>query len=203
MWSLQGITNWGYEQWGNGWEITDNDVQGLYTNCGGGIGILIGDFMGGTVSNNVIARNQIRGPVLVPRGECGGYNAPGIALYADFREGAAGATLEANRVEKNRVLLHSGARRLGHTTGPVTVVGIELSDTRDNPGLFGIVLNDVVYNDLRGMKVPFSFTPKELVTANTIEHNLTAGHRGFASNGLEGDALTAATTETAGAAPVR
>ena len=33
--------------------------------------------------------------------------------------------------------------------------------------------NDVVYNDLRGMEVPFAFTPDELEEENRIEHNYT------------------------------
>ena len=37
------------------------------------------------MTGNVIAHNMIRGRVHVPHADCGGYNAPGILLFADFR----------------------------------------------------------------------------------------------------------------------
>jgi len=43
---LQGITNWGGDGWGNGWDVTGNTIQGLRSACAGGIGILVGDYAG-------------------------------------------------------------------------------------------------------------------------------------------------------------
>ena len=195
---LQGVTNWAYGSWGNGWEITDNTMHNLATSCGGGIGILVGDFQGATVSGNVIARNRIRGRLRVPSDDCGGYNAPGILLFADFRWGGTGATIEGNRVTKNRVFLQSGTLRPGGEPFLVTVSGIELSDTRDDwtiqPPV--IQLNTITYDDLRGMTVPFSFTPDELATANTLENN-HAGPGGSFPDRPQGRATRP------GAAPIR
>jgi hypothetical protein len=145
---LQGITNWGYGSWGNRWQITDNTLQNPGTSCGGGIGIFVGDFEGGSVSGNVITRNTVTGQVRVPAADCGGYNAPAITLYADFRGGALGA-----------------------------FSGIELADTRDDWATYqpGAVRTNVVnYNDLRQTGRPFAYTPDEQATVNTIENNYTA-----------------------------
>jgi hypothetical protein len=171
---LQGVTNWGYGSWGNRWLIADNTLSDPGTSCGAGIGIMIGDFEGGTVAGNVIARNVISGRVRVPADDCGGYNAPGILLYADFR-GAAGATIEGNIVTKNRVAIRAGTPR--HGGDLVTFSGIELSDTRDDwanqpPAIESNVVN---YNDLRGMEVPLSYNPDELASpTNQIENNYTS-----------------------------
>ena len=196
---VQGVTNWGYGEWGNRWEIADNILLGMYTSCGGGIGIMVGDFMGATMIDNVIARNTIRGPVLVPKGDCGGYNAPGILLFADFRLPVGlGALIYLNRVEENQVRLQGGARLPGPPPGFVNVSGIELSDTRNVPTALAIVKNDIVYNDLGAMPVPFSFTPDELELVNTIDNNLTTISR-FLPNRLR----TSARTARPGPAPVR
>ena len=160
----QGVTIWA----GRGWDVSHNLVSDLRTSCGGGIGILLGDYRGGTVSGNVIAHNQVLGRVWVPGNDCGGYSAPGIVLFADFRWGATGATLTGNRVTKNRVLLSSRNPAL------VPVAGVELSDTRDLAAELVITDNDVVHNDLRGMDVPVALTPAELgPPVNRIEKNLT------------------------------
>ena len=80
----------------------------MRTSCAGGIGILIGDYKGGAVTGNVIAHNEVRGRVRVPEDDCGGYDAPGIVLFADWRYDADGARISGNRVTKNRVSLSSG-----------------------------------------------------------------------------------------------
>ncbi len=49
-------------------------MHNVTTSCGGGIGVLVGDFQGGTVSGNLVARNSIRGRLRVPGDECGGYD---------------------------------------------------------------------------------------------------------------------------------
>jgi hypothetical protein len=165
---VQGVTNWANGTWGNGWDISRNVITGLRTSCGGGFGILIGDYAGGIVSDNLIAGNTVQGAVRVRPDDCGGYNAPGVVLYADFRRvGDLGATIRNNRVMKNRVYITSTEPAL------VTVAGVELSDTRDDPLLIEITANAVVYNDLRGMDVPVSLTPNELEPANVIQGNIT------------------------------
>jgi Right handed beta helix region len=189
---LQGVTNWAYGSWGNRWEISDNTMHNLMTSCGGGVGILIGDYLGGTVSGNAVARNRIRGRLRVAADDCGGYNAPGILLYADFRGGAAGATIQANSVTKNRVVLTAASLRVGGPPWLVTASGIELSDTRNDPGILPPALggNVVTFNDLRDMEVPFLFTPDEVETANTIENNYTGPGGGFPDRRPGGSVLT-------------
>ena len=142
---LQGVSNWANGAWGKGWDITHNTILDLRTSCAGGIGILIGDYKGGAVTGNVIAHNEVRGRVRVPSDDCGGYDAPGIVLFADWRySGDTGATITRNRVTKNRVSISSGKPAL------VAVAGVELSDTRNDPTELDITDNAVVYNDLRG-----------------------------------------------------
>jgi len=182
--ALQGITNWGRGQWGRGWDITRNRILGLRTSCGGGIGILIGDYQGATVTGNRIAHNEVEGRLHVPGDDCGGYSAPGILLMADFRlPGDTGAVIEGNRVAKNRVFLASSE--------PIVVpaAGIELSDTRNTPALLVIRQNEVVYNDLRRLTHPIALTPDELATVNRIEWNwmgepFAARNRSAAPEGL-------------------
>jgi hypothetical protein len=184
-WFLQGITNWGYGSWGHRWEIADNTMYNLTTSCGGGIGVLVGDYQGGTLTGNSVVRNSIRGRLRVASGDCGGYNAPGITLYADFRGGAAGAVLQANVVSKNTVVLKGATPVLGGQPLLVTVSGIEISDTRDD-GLLPAVITDnaVIYNDLRLMDVPFSSNPDELTSANTIENNYSGSPQFLPDRGL-------------------
>jgi hypothetical protein len=175
---LQGVTNWAYGSWGNRWDISGNTMHHVMTSCGGGIGVLVGDFMGGTVAGNLVAHNSIRGRLRLPEGECGGYNAPGITLYADFRGGAAGASITANIVSKNHVALATNAAIVGTQSRLVTVSGIELTDTRDDGGILprAVEGNTITFNDLRGMAVPLSSNPAELLdpSVNTIENNYTA-----------------------------
>jgi hypothetical protein len=170
---LQGVTNWGYGSWGNRWEIAENTMRHLMTRCGGGIGVLVGDYEGGTITGNVVARNSIRGLLRVAADDCGGYNAPGIVLYADYRGGAAGAVLQGNVVTKNNVDLTSATLVRGGDPWLVTVSGIELSDTRDDWAIQPAVIsgNAVTYNDLRLMEMPISSNPDELSTVNTISDN--------------------------------
>ena len=169
----QGVTNWANGTlWGKGWDITHNAIVDLRTSCGGGIGILIGDYTGGTVTGNVIAHNDIRGRVRVPSDDCGGYDAPGIVLFADWRyAGDPGATITGNRVTKNRVSLSSTRAAL------VPVSGVELSDTRNDPDELDIKDNAVVYNDLRGLAVPVALTPDELPLPSTASRRTSPAPR--------------------------
>jgi hypothetical protein len=196
-WSIQAVTNWANGKWGNGWHVSHNEISDLRTSCGGGIGILVGDYAGATVTGNEIAHNVIRGWVHVPHTDCGGYNAPGITLFADFRyPGDLGAVIEGNRVFKNRVIVASTKPSL------VTASAIELSDTRGLPGQIVIQGNDVVYNDLRGTAVPFEFSPDDLETKNRVEPNYT-GPGGPCPDRALTAATSATTASTTEAAPVR
>ena len=192
-WSIQAVTNWANGKWGNGWHVSHNEISHLRTSCGGGIGVLIGDYLGGTVTGNEIAHNRIDSRLYVPKMDCGGYNAPGIVLFADFRyPGDQGAVIKWNRVFKNRVIVSSGKPSL------VTASAIELTDTQDPPGQILIRKNDIVYNDLRGTEVPFEFTPDNLEEENRVEFNYVGpgGH-------WPDRALSAANPAATGAAPVR
>ncbi len=98
--TIQAVSNWR----GNGWQISHNVINDLRTSNGGGIGILIADYMGGTVSDNVVSHNKITGTLHVHPEDGGGYNGSGIVIYADFRWGGAGATdISNNRIVKNKV----------------------------------------------------------------------------------------------------
>jgi hypothetical protein len=186
----QGVTNWANGAWGRGWDITHNTLLDLHTRCAGGIGILIGDYKGGTVSGNLVAHNDVRGRVRVPEDDCGGYDAPGIVLFADWRDGADGAKITGNRVTKNRVSIASTRPAL------VPVSGVELSDTRNLPAELDLTDNAVVYNGLRGLAVPVALTPDALSSVNRIEKNLTGpGHHPWPDGAL------AAVAPEAGAAP--
>jgi hypothetical protein len=114
-----------------------------------------------------IAHNDVRGRVRVAADDCGGYDAPGIVLFADWRDGADGAKITGNRVTENRVSLSSTRPAL------VSVSGVELSDTRNLAAELDLTDNAIVYNGLRGLAVPVALTPEELSTVNRIEKNLT------------------------------
>ncbi len=163
--SIQGVSNWR----GNGWLITNNKIMDLRTRCGGGIGILIADFSGGIVENNVVSHNEIYGTLYVDPNDCGGYDGSGIVLYADFRWGRLGAVeINNNRVVKNKVSLVSD------TPLVVDVWAFELTDTRDDinatpyPVIFG---NAIGFNDFRGTTNQIALTPVDLEYHNDISRN--------------------------------
>ena len=96
--SIQAVSNWR----GSGWIISHNVIADLRSRCGGGIGILVADFSGGTVQSNVVSHNTVQGTLYVDSGDCGGYSGSGIVLFADFRPGRLGADdLSYNHVVKN------------------------------------------------------------------------------------------------------
>jgi hypothetical protein len=72
----QAVTNWG----GSGWDISHNEIVDLQTDCGGGIGIFIGDWQAtpSGVVDNLVAHNRISGTLHV---------APGVRDAYDFRLG--------------------------------------------------------------------------------------------------------------------
>jgi len=166
--AIQAVSNWR----GSGWEISHNTITDLRTRNGGGIGILIADWTGGTVSNNVVAHNNVSGTLHVAPNDGGGYNGSGIVLYADFRWGWAGAEeISHNHVVKNKVSLVSD------TPDVVDVAAFELSESyypnpHPGPGSIVTIDNSIGFNDFRGTALQIDLTPEELVDYNDISRNL-------------------------------
>ena len=164
--TIQAVSNWR----GSGWEISHNTITDLRTRNGGGIGIMLADYSGGVVKDNVVSHNTIAGTLFVDPNDCGGYNGSGIVLYADFRWGAAGAEeISNNRVVKNKVSLVSD------TPGVVDVAAFELTDSRDDPEAdpFPVIFDNAIgFNDFRGTTLQIALTPKELEDYNYISRNL-------------------------------
>lgn len=163
--AIQGVTNW----LGSGWEITHNRILDLRTRCGGGIGILIGEWRAGVVTDNLVSHNEISGTVHVDAADCGGYNGTGIVVYADYRFGRFGAAHMAyNRIVKNTVSLVSDTPSL------VDVVAIELTEA-DDPDSSQHVIHDnaVGFNDLRDTAAQLTLSPAALDNpVNDISRNL-------------------------------
>jgi len=164
--TIQAVSNWR----GSGWQISHNIINDLRTRNGGGIGILIADYAGGVVEDNVVSHNTITGTLHVLPDDGGGYNGSGIVIYADFRWGSAGALeIKNNRVVKNNVSLTSD------TPTVVDVAAFELSDTRDDinadpyPVIFG---NTIGFNDWRGTVLQEILTPLDLANHNDLSRNL-------------------------------
>ena len=162
--SVQGVSNWR----GTGWNISHNDFVDLRTLNGGGIAILVGDYLGGTVRDNVVSHNKISGTLHVSDGDCGDYNGTGIVLYADFRWGMPGSVaITENRVVKNRISLTSD------TPDVVDVVAIELTDTKNTTADTSVVFGNAIgFNDLRGTELQIALTPADLGDVNDISRNL-------------------------------
>jgi hypothetical protein len=164
--TIQAVSNWR----GSGWTISHNTITDLRTRNGGGIGILVADFTGGTVSDNVVSHNKISGTLHVWEGDGGGYNGSGIVLYADFRWGRSGATAIAyNRVLKNNVSLVS------NNPDVVDVAAFELTDSRGDPDAipFPVIFDNAIgFNDFRGTALQIALTPEELAYYNDISRNL-------------------------------
>lgn len=161
--AVQAISNWG----GDRWQISHNEIVDLRTRNGGGIGILVADWTGGNVEDNVVAHNTIYGTLHVYPNDGGGYNGSGIVIYADFRWGRSGASaIWFNRVVKNKVSL------ISDTPDVVGVVAFELTDTRDDPNPVVIMDNAIGFNDFRGTVLQIALTPEELENENSISRNL-------------------------------
>lgn len=164
--TIQAVSNWR----GNGWQISHNVINDLRTLNGGGIGILIADYTGGTVSDNVVSHNKITGTLHVDPYDCGGYDGSGIVIYADFRSGRVGAEkITKNRVVKNKVSLVSD------TPTVVDVHAFELTDTRDdiNADPYPVIFDNAIgFNDFRGTFSQIALTPLELEDHNQISRNL-------------------------------
>lgn len=164
--AIQAVSAWR----GSDWTISHNNILDLRTRCGGGIGILIGDYNAGTVTGNVISHNKISGTLHVAPGDCGGYQGTGIVIYADFRFGRLGSTaITENYVTHNKVSLTSD------NPGLVDVVAFELSDTRDNPAAvpYPVIFDNAIgFNDFRGTVWQISITPADLENHNALSRNL-------------------------------
>lgn len=164
--AIQAVSAWR----GSDWTISHNDIQDLRTRCGGGIGILIGDYSAGTVTGNVVSHNKISGTLHVSPGDCGGYDGTGIVIYADFRFGRIGTTaITENYVTHNEVSLTSDNPSL------VDVVAFELTDTRDNPNAvpYPVIFDNAIgFNDFRGTQWQISITPADLENHNSLSRNL-------------------------------
>ncbi len=162
--SIQAISNW----CGSSWNIDHNEIIDLRTRNGGGIGILIGDYSGGYVYDNVVAHNKISGTLHVDPDDGGGYCGTGIVLYADFRWGVArDLAIAYNRVMKNKVSL------VIDTPNVVDVVAFELTDTRDDASADPVLSeNSIGFNDFRGTADQIALTPWDLDLYNNISRNL-------------------------------
>jgi hypothetical protein len=164
---IQAVSNWR----GNRWQISHNVITDLRTRNGGGIGILVADYSGGVVEDNVVSHNKITGTLHVDPNDGGGYNGSGIVLYADFRWGYLGAEAIAyNRIVKNKVGLVSD------TPAVVDVAAFELTDTRDdvNADPYPVVFDNAIgFNDFRGTALQIVLTPAGLDDpVNKISRNL-------------------------------
>jgi len=164
--SVQAISNWR----GNGWDINHNTIRDLRTRNGGGIGILVADYSGGTVSNNVVSHNTVTGTLHVWENDGGGYTGSGIVLFADFRYGGAGASaIATNYVTYNDISM------ISDNPSVVDIVAFELTDTRNNvnavpyPVLYD---NSIGFNDFRGTTLQVALTPEDLENYNNISQNL-------------------------------
>lgn len=158
---VQGITAWG----GSRWNINHNDIHDLRSNNGGAIGILLGDWKGRAINDNLVEHNRIDGTLHVKSDDGGGYNGSGIVVYADYRYGGAGASqISRNRIAKNTVSLESD------TPAVVDVAAIELTDTREVAGV--IYSNAVGFNDLRGTTLQIVLTAGLDNPVNAISRNL-------------------------------
>jgi hypothetical protein len=162
--AIQAVSNWR----GSGWEISHNIIQDLRTRNGGGIGILVADYTGGEVKDNVVSHNKISGTLHVDPADGGGYNGSGIVLYADFRWGRLGAEeISNNRVVQNKVGM------LSDTPEVVDVAAFELTDTREDENLDPVIFDNAIgFNDFRGTELQIDITPENLVDVNTISRNL-------------------------------
>ncbi len=163
--AVQAISNWR----GSGWLISHNVITDLRTRNGGGIGILVADYSGGIVENNIVSHNRISGTLHVDPADGGGYAGSGIVLYADFRWGRLGAQkITGNNVTKNKVSLVSD------NPGIVDIVAFELTDTRDDDilGISTIFGNSIGFNDFRDTVLQVALTPENLDTVNDISRNL-------------------------------
>jgi hypothetical protein len=159
----QAVTNWG----GSGWDISHNEIVDLQTNCGGGIGILVGDYNATPdgVRDNVVSHNKVSGILHVAAGDCGGYTGAAIVIYADFRwDGLGAVALAYNKVTNNKVAVVSDNPAL------VDINAFEMTDTHH---VLGVIYDNAVgFNDFRGTASQIDLSPLELASVNLLSRNL-------------------------------
>ncbi len=163
---LQGITDWN----GTGWDIEHNNLEDLWTRCGGGIGILVGGFDGLTsVLNNRVAHNDLSGTVFVSPTDCGGYSAVGLTMYSDSRYGRPGALeITGNNIDHNKVDLVSSDPET------VPVDGIEITDTNGDDGDPAVPGNVISHNEVRG-ETSIGVWSSAGTSGNEFSHNKVSG----------------------------
>lgn len=158
--SLQAITNWH----GSGWHIHHNTIDGLWTLCGGGIGIILGSRFETPSDDNIVAFNRINAEDVAPGG--GFYTTPGIALMSDARYGWPGGFVRNNKI------IHNDISVTGFFEGGKTGVGIELSDIGfmdEEPAV--VIDNKIMQNDPRGSSLELMWNPEELESYNKSHNN--------------------------------
>ena len=161
--AYQAVTNWG----GSRWDISHNTIVDLNSDCGGGIGVLIGDYAANPagVLDNLVAHNRVYGTLHVPEDDCGGYSGAGLLIYADFRwEGPGAVAIAYNRVIQNTVSMVSD------TPLVVDVNAFEMTDTRHVAGV--IYENAIGFNDFRGTTNQIWLSPAGLAGVNALSRNL-------------------------------
>jgi nitrous oxidase accessory protein NosD len=162
--TLQAISN----NNGSGWTIEQNRITDLWTRCGSGIGIIVlGDDDVTAVTGNNVWYNEVGGTVFVSPVDCGGYDAAGILLFADFRSGAPGApSISGNVFVYNRVSLVSNAPAVVNVDGIALTVAVEApsAPTAITRNLFA--QNHAIKNSGDGIEV------SQGSSGNTIANNL-------------------------------
>jgi parallel beta-helix repeat protein len=161
---LQGISNWN----GNNWNIQQNEIIGLQTRNGGGIGIFSGVIDGTTSNNNVISNNWISGDVTPYSNEGGGYSTPAVALFSDRRwpsYGYNGGVVSNNYIEHNHIDLSGDA--LGSVGSGIFPVGIEVSELGED-AIEEVYNNYVKHNQIKNTDYGISLWESY---SNEITHN--------------------------------
>ena len=165
--SIQAISNWR----GNGWNINYNTITDLRTRNGGGIGILVGDYLGGTVNDNEISHNTILGTLHVYSGDGGGYAGSGIVIYADFRWGGVGA-----EAITNNFVTHNSISMDSDNPAVVDINAFELTEgyyPDEHPGAPYVIKDNYIgFNDFSGTTNQILLSPLALKDYNNISRNL-------------------------------
>ncbi|MHC4146695.1 MAG: right-handed parallel beta-helix repeat-containing protein [Planctomycetota bacterium] len=177
--AIQAVSNWR----GSGWQISHNEITDLRTRDGGGIGILIADYSGGTVADNVVSHNTISGTLNVMPGDGGEYNGSGIVLYADFRWGRSGAEeIRDNRVVQNKVSMVSDTPAVVDIAAFELTEAIDPLDPPDPPLEYHVIFDNAIgFNDFRGTTLQIVVTPASLENCNDISRN-KGDNRGHGSH---------------------
>ena len=138
---------------------------------GGGIGILVGDYLGGTVNDNEISHNTILGTLHVYSGDGGGYAGSGIVIYADFRWGGVGA-----EAITNNFVTHNSISMDSDNPVVVDINAFELTEgyyPDEHPGAPYVIKDNYIgFNDFSGTTNQILLSPLALKDYNNISRNL-------------------------------